>query len=89
MNIGIRFLKTIGAVLDFGENSLQIGPTSIQLLPPKKNASFASIQEIAGDHRHQNVNLAKGAIRVYNKRTTIIPPHSLSIIQLKLHSKED
>ena len=26
---------------------------------------------------------------MYNKSTTIIPPHSVSIIHLKLHSKED
>ena len=26
---------------------------------------------------------------MYNKRTTIIPPHPVSIIHLKLHSKED
>ena len=88
MNIGIRFLQNIGAMLDFGENSLQIGPTSIQLLPPKKKPSFASIEEITGDNQHQKVNLTKGAIRVYNKSTTIIPPHSVSIIHLKLHSKE-
>ena len=48
MNIGIRFLQNIGAELDFGENSLYIGPTSIQLFPPKKNASFVSIEGITG-----------------------------------------
>ena len=53
MNIGIRFLLNIVAVLDFGENCLQIGPTSIQLLPPKKKASFASIEEITENDQHQ------------------------------------
>ena len=89
MNIGIRFLQKIGAVLNFGENSLQIGPTSIQLLPPKKKASFASIEEINGGDQHQKGDFTKGTIRVYNKSTTTIPPHSVSIIHLKLHSKED
>ena len=83
MNIGIRFLQNIGAVLDFGENCLQIGPTSIQLLPPKK-ASFASIEEITENDQHQKVDLTKGAIRFQ-----INPSHSVSIIHLKLHSKED
>ena len=89
MNIGIRLLQNIGAVLDFGENCLQIGPTSIQLLPSKKKTSFASIEEITENDQHQNVDLTKGSIRVYNRSTIVIPPHSVSIIHLKLHSKED
>ena len=44
MNIGIRFLQKIGAILDFGENSLKIGHISIPLLPPKRTPSFATIE---------------------------------------------
>ena len=77
MNIGIRFLQNIGAVLDFGENCLQIGPTSIQLLPSKK-ASFASIEEITENDQHQKVDLTKGAVRVYNKSN-----HSFILIRFQ------
>ena len=89
MNIGIRFLQEMGAVLDFGENSLHIGSVSIQLLPPKKNASFSTVESIDADTAHSKPSHARGEIRAYNKNTITIPPHSISIIQLKLHSKED
>ena len=59
------------------------------MLPPKKKPSFASIEEINENDQHQKVDLTKRAIRVYNKSTTVISPHSVSIIHLKLHSKED
>ena len=32
---------------------------------------------------------SNGSIRTYNKRTAIIPPQSVAIIQLKLHSNEN
>ena len=88
MNIGIRFLQRKGAKLDFGEDSLTIGPVSIQLLQPKKNPSFLSIESVGQEPPHEKRTCLNESIRAYNKKTAIIPPHSVAIIKLKLHSKE-
>ena len=88
MNIGIRFLQRMGAKLDFGEDSLTIGPVSIQLLQPKKNPSFLSIESVGQEPPHEKRTCLNESIRAYNKKTAIIPPHSVAIIKLKLHSKE-
>ena len=89
MKIGIRFLQRMVAKLDFGEDSLTIGPVSIQLLQPKKNPSFLTIESIGQEPPHEKRTRLNESIRAYNKKTTIIPPQSVAIIQLKLHSKEN
>ena len=45
--------------------------------------------KITGNDQHQKGDLTKRTIRMHNKSTTTIPPHSVSIIHLQLHSKED
>ena len=89
MNIGIRFLQRMGAKLDFEEDSLTIGQVTIQLLQPKKNPSFLNVESVRQELPLQENIRSNGSIRAYNKKTTIIPPQSVAIIQLKLHSKED
>ena len=103
MNFGSHLLQKLNAILDFGQNVLQIGTTQIPLLKPKQKPSFSESPSLATISTHDaekddeedmspspfNSSRQRGEIRGYCKRTTCVPPHSVGVVQLKLHSKED
>ena len=100
MNIGISLLQKLDAILDFGGNTLRIGPSTIPLLKRKEEVpspeteslstiSKDEIMDLGPTTKASNTTKVEGEIRGYTKKTTKIPPYSVSIIELKLFTNED
>ena len=98
MNIGIRLLQELGAVLDFKHDRLQVGASSIPLLKQKErcyaaNAPTLSVVELGKVVEQDPTGTAKHKhhqqVRVYNKDTVTIPPYSMAILNLATHSKDE
>ena len=95
MNIGLCLLQSLGAVLDFGKNVLQIGESKIPLLRPRETPNFSNapaLNIVSNDStdnpKPPDNSFPQGDIRAYNKKTVKIPPYSLAVLKLKTHSRE-
>ena len=91
INIGVRLLQELGAVLDFKQDKLHIGAASIPLLEQQEYPSFAdtpTLNIVESDKPNHINEVAESAhenpqqIRVYNKHTVTIPQYSVAVLSL-------
>ena len=91
LNVGIRVLRKLGAIIDCKEESITIEGHTIQLQTPKRSPSLHGsnlMEELKPSDKVSNEPKRSEEIRAYNKHAVTIPPHTVALLKLKTYDKE-